>query len=106
MNQVMDQRLKALEKPKSKPVTLSEEDREEVSRLVMRPGSRKLQTDEVRKAVGGRLFCPLDALNSAGGIYTVGVVVERSGVLSSKSGKRFMSFKVSDLEKYDMQKVR
>jgi len=36
----------------------------------------------------------------------VGVVVERSGVLQSKNGKRFMTFKVSDLEKFDLQKVR
>ena len=36
----------------------------------------------------------------------MGVVVDRSGVLQSKNGKRFMTFKVSDLEKFDLQKVR
>jgi hypothetical protein len=36
----------------------------------------------------------------------VAVVVDRSGVLTSKAGKKFVSFKISDLQKYDREKVR
>jgi hypothetical protein len=58
------------------------------------------------REISGRLYCGLDSLKTAGGIYTIGVVVDRSGVLASKNGKKFMSFKLSDLQKYDMAKVR
>ena len=45
----------------------------------------------------------LEQLKDAGvlGCFTVGVIVDRSGVLTSKAGKKFISFKVSDLQKYD-----
>jgi len=108
MNKAMDIRLERIEKqkPKPKPVTVVDTDREENSRLLLRAGSRVIAEDEFKRAVGGRLYCGLDSLQTQGGIYTVGVVVERSGVLQSKNGKRFMTFKVSDLEKFDLQKVR
>jgi hypothetical protein len=43
---------------------------------------------------------------SCQGSFTVGVVTDRSGVLTSKNGKKFISIKLSDLEKYDRVKVR
>jgi hypothetical protein len=38
--------------------------------------------------------------------YTVGVVVDRTGVMTSKAGKKFVSVKFSDLQKYDRTLVR
>ena len=40
------------------------------------------------------------------GFFTVGVVVDKLGVRTSKSGKNFCLFKISDLEKYEMTSVR
>ena len=38
--------------------------------------------------------------------FTVGVVVDVVGPYKSKSGKQFSIFKISDLVKYDLTKVR
>lgn len=40
------------------------------------------------------------------GFFTIGVIVDRIGVLTSKGGKKFTILKLSDLVKYDMSKVR
>lgn len=54
-----------------------------------------------------------EALSAAGpvggqgkGFFTVGVVVDRIGVLNSKGGKTFSILKVSDLVKYNMARVK
>lgn len=39
-------------------------------------------------------------------MFSVGVVVDRTGVLTSKNGKKFISVKFSDLQKFDREKVR
>lgn len=95
-------------KHKEAPKKDSAEDTEENSNIILRPGSRLKQQDEIAAAVQGRSYLPLEELNdkSAAGIFTVGVVVDRSGVLTSKAGKKFVSFKISDLQKYDREKVR
>ena len=38
--------------------------------------------------------------------FTIGVVVDVSGPFQSKSGKQFSTLKLSDLVKYDLNKVR
>ena len=40
------------------------------------------------------------------GYFTVGVVVDKIGVLTSKGGKSFTILKLSDLVKYNMTRVK
>ena len=40
------------------------------------------------------------------GFFTIGILVDKSRVLESKNGKKFIILKFSDLVKYDMSKVR
>ena len=40
------------------------------------------------------------------GIFTVGVIVDRIGVLNSKAGKKFSILKLSNLVKYNVVKVK
>lgn len=39
-------------------------------------------------------------------MFSVGVCVDKSGVMSSKNGKKFLSFKITDLQKHDRELVR
>jgi hypothetical protein len=48
-----------------------------------------------------------DSLVSQGkGFFTVGIVVDKIGVLTSKAGKLFTILKLSDIVKYEMPKVK
>ena len=38
--------------------------------------------------------------------FTIGVIVDVSGPIIAKSGKKFSIMKISDLVKYDMSKVK
>ena len=40
------------------------------------------------------------------GFYTIGIVVDKIGVLTSKNGKSFTILKLSDIVKYDLNKVK
>lgn len=42
----------------------------------------------------------------AQGFFTVGVIVDKIGVLTSQKGKKFTILKLSDLTKYDMNRVK
>mmetsp|Transcript_18862 Transcript_18862/g.25582 ORF Transcript_18862/g.25582 Transcript_18862/m.25582 type:complete len:173 (+) Transcript_18862:619-1137(+) len=44
--------------------------------------------------------------NKAAGFFTVGVIVDKIGVLTSKGGKKFTILKISDLVKYNMNRVK
>ena len=106
MNVEMAQKLKAITKPK--PLAKSVvDDLDDESGLILRAKSRVLKKDALEKAVGGRQYVKLENLGEAtGGLYTIGVVVDKSGVIQSKGGKKFMSLKLSDCEKCDIGKLR
>ena len=91
---------------------------ETYSQIILREGSRKIKQDELDVKVNRRKFVQFEQLDSkeqldAGGLvssqkglFTIAVVVDKSRVLESKSGKKFIILKLSDLVKYDMPKVR
>jgi len=91
---------------------------EAYSQIIMRDGSRKITHDALMAKVNRRAYVPIDQVDSkqqlspsglvktGKGFFTIGVVVDKSRVLESKAGKKFVIVMLSDLEKYDMPKVR
>jgi len=70
--------------------------------LLLRKGSRVIEADAFIKAVGGRSYTPLEELAAQSkGVFTVAVVVDRSGVQTAKSGRKYITVRLSDLQKYD-----
>lgn len=61
-----------------------------------------MEADAFVKAVGGRSYTPLEELSTqTKGVFTVAVVVGRSGVQTAKSGRKFITIRLSDIQKYD-----
>jgi hypothetical protein len=105
----MDSRLAQLKGPqKVAPASGPAEDREEYSQLILRPGSRSKKGDEVKKLVQGRQYVPLEEMNDGTqpGTFSVAVVVDRGGVQQTKNGKKYVCLKLTNLEKYDRERVR
>ena len=48
----------------------------------------------------------MQQINQQGGCFTIGVIVDKSRVFSSKLGKRFAIVKLSDLNKYDLNLIQ
>ncbi len=74
---------------------------------------RLLNEDDIDIHTAAREFIPIEKLDQTmpqiGGVkafFTIGVVVDVSGPFQSKSGKQFSTLKLSDLVKYDLNKVR
>ena len=79
------------------------------SQIIMREGSRKIKHDSLMAKVNRRAYIPFDEVDSkhqlspAGlvktgkGFFTIGVVVDKSRVLESRAGKKFVILKLSDL---------
>lgn len=77
---------------------------------------RMLSSDEVDIHTSAREYIPIEVLDTqmtmptqvqaAKAFFTVGVVVEVYGPNTSKTGKQFSTFKLSDLVKYDIAKVK
>ena len=44
--------------------------------------------------------------SQAGGLFTIGVLVDKSPVMSSKTGSKYCIIKLSDLQKVDADKVK
>jgi len=76
-----------------------------------------MDQDQIMVNALSRQFVDFERLDSAAVVkeiqasgkfafFTVGVVVDKVGVLTSKSGKSFSILKLSDLVKYDQVKVR
>ena len=123
MKQILDQRqqkrsLIVKQKQARKLEKETAESVEVYSQLIMRDGSRKIKHDALMAKVNRRAYVPIDQVDSkeqlspsglvktGKGFFTIGVVVDKSRVLESKAGKKFVILKLSDLEKYDMPKVR
>ena len=82
--------------------------------------TRILTKDElVQKVTKRRSFVNLEQIDSienmssiglvggkGKGFFTVGIIVDRIGVLTSKGGKKFTIIKISDLVKYNMSRVK
>ena len=89
---------------------------EENSNIILRPKSRRVSKDELgAKVTKRRHFVSIEKIDSdenqklvsgKAGYFTVGVVVDRIGVLTSKGGKTFSILKLSDLVKYNMKRVK
>ena len=89
---------------------------EENSNLILRAKTRKVTKDELAaKVTKRRQFVSIEKIDSGEqqkvvggkvGFFTVGVVVDRIGVLTSKGGKTFSILKLSDLVKYNMKRVK
>jgi hypothetical protein len=79
----------------------------------LKSGSRRITDDSLTAQSNRREFLPLEELDSSEsvpmfskGFFTIGVIVEKTGVTTTKSGKDICRFRVSDLQKYDMSKVK
>lgn len=91
---------------------------ESFSKLLIRPGTRLLSQDQILAKIRGREFISIEKLDSApvlarlpktlqsSGAFTVGVMVEKSPMITSKAGKKFCFVKLSDLEKYDLNQLQ
>jgi len=75
-----------------------------------------LSDEDLEFEARGRKFVPLEKLESTlakadytdkvKGHFTVGVLVEKSGVRKSKTGKTFVILSFTDLQKYDLAKLK
>ncbi len=91
---------------------------ETFSSILLREGSRKIKQDSLEAKTNRRTFIPFDQLDSkeqlsstglvenGKGFFIIAVVVDSSRVLESKNGKKFVILKLSDIVKYNMEKVR
>jgi len=82
--------------------------------LLLRDGTRVATEDEIRVRVGKRDFIEIEkidqldtrqkyaTLNQSHGMYTIGVLTDKSPAMTSKAGKKFGIFKLTDLIKYDL----
>lgn len=77
---------------------------------------RLLNEDDVDIYTSAREFIPIETLDQTvtfnsqalKAFFTIGVIVESSGavVMTTKTGKAFSVFKISDLIKYDITMVK
>lgn len=63
-------------------------------------------TNRRQFAALGKLDHPSGPAHQGKGFFTVGVVVDKIGVLTSKSGKNYTVLKLSDLVKHDVAKMK
>lgn len=77
---------------------------EQHSGLLLKSGSRKITDDNLTAQTNRREYLPLEQLDSSEsahlftkGFFTVGVIVDKMGVRTSKSGKNFCMFRVCDM---------
>ena len=88
------------------------------SGLLIRAGTRVATEDEISGAAGRRKFFEIEKFDSkivrdflskngqSQGAYTIGVLVDKSALKTAKSGNFFANIKLSDLAKYDINKVK
>ena len=92
--------------------------RDEKSGILMRKDTRILTEDEIMGKVGSRDFVAIEEMDEINmrlkyhsqlahqGMYTIGVLTESTPIIISKRGKKFCIFKISDLVKYDLNRVK
>ncbi len=115
LHKIQDEKLKALQhgkeqKKQEKFITESMNAKEEYSGLLVRQGTRQMSQDELSFEVKNRKFIDLLNIESitdkTGALlvrsyFTVGVLIEKTPPIKSKSGKLFSIWKLSDMQKYD-----
>ena len=125
MNKIMDERKRKrdeIEQTRKLRTIKKEVDNceEEYSKVLLKEHTRKLSKIELdAKVTKRRQFVSIEKIdskenlsstglvgNKAAGFFTVGVIVDKIGVLNSKGGKRFTIVKLSDLVKYDLNRVK
>lgn len=93
--------------------------REERSGILLRKGTRCASEDEILAKVSThREFVPIEQMDDfatrskyqtlahSHGFYTIGVLTDASPLMTSRNGKKFGIFKITDLVKYDLNKVK
>ena len=92
--------------------------RDQNSGILIRKGTRCETEDDLRAHAGERVFQPISTIdhyevrqknrqqNQTVGCYTIGVLTDVSPVQTSKKGTKFCIMKLSDLNKYDLNKVK
>jgi hypothetical protein len=83
--------------------------------LILRPGSRMIKEDDLDIATRNREFIPIERIDtiieqngfaSTHAFFTIGVLIESSGLIKTKNGKALKVLKYSDMIKYDILKVK
>lgn len=123
MTKILDDKLNKIQEQKNlkKVVEMEKsasQSKEQRSGLLIRDETRVVEEDEICGKVGSRKFFPIEKLDSLDarnvdikqmqslGIYTIGVLVDKSPLKTSGNGKKFMMLKLSDLVKYDTNQVK
>lgn len=124
MNKVMDRRLNILKmrKQEQKEQKIEQDIQKNAidsnSKLLVRKGTRVFTEDEIKAAAGPRQFIDVMSmdmfevrtkqakLSQTQGFFTIGVITDISPKITGKNGKPFCIIKVSDLIKYDLNKVK
>jgi len=88
------------------------------SGIILRSQSRVATEDEVRLKANGRVFVPIEEVDrhdvrlkysvnlQSQGFFTTGVLCDVAPPMTSKNGKKFSILKLTDLVKYDLNKVK
>ena len=88
-----------------------------MSGIMLRDQTRVATEDEIMAKANRREFIPIEKLDlletrtkhaltcQSSGIYTIGVLTDKSPPIPCKNGKHFTIFKLTDLVKYDINRV-
>jgi hypothetical protein len=124
MNKAMDERLAAIKQKKQEThaqqmeTSLLRDASDKNSGIILRSRSRVATEDEVRLKANGRVFVSIEEVDShevrhkfsanlqSQGFFTIGVLCDVAPPMTSKNGKKFSILKLTDLVKYDLNKVK
>ena len=123
MNSKMDEKLEKIKQAKlaQKEQLLEKSVKNSIDKrsgILLRENTRTLTEDEIQGKVGSREFISIEkidrkdmrdknaVINQVNGFFTIGVVTEKSPIIVSKTGKKFSILKISDLTKYDLNKLK
>lgn len=122
MNNHLDEKLKQIratkESKKIQKVENKAQDTKDLrSGLILRVDTRVAEEDEIAAKANGREFIDIESLdnpetkekyknNQQQGFFTIGCLCDKSPILATKGGKKYVLAKLTDLQKYDLDKVQ
>lgn len=122
MNEMMDLKLAKVKADKlknieSKLISESLDSNEHYSGILIKKGTRIMKTEQLDLLVKDRKFVPIENIdilidnngqykNSALAFFTIGVIANMTKPCLSAKEKVFSRMTVTDLQKYDMQRVK
>lgn len=123
MNKKMDDKLNLIKEQKQMKKEMQMEKSASTSKdirsgILLRDGTRVATEDEILARSNKRDFIEIEkidqlevrskyaTLSQSHGMFTIGILTDKSPPINSKIGKKFMVFKISDLVKYDIDRVR